>query len=144
MLGAGIRIFAAGNPLRRSGGGGPALAGGGGGRIPDALQDHGGALFQFLGAEPQGADALAREPGVAAGVVRGLRGVDRSIDFNTELCFGAVEVEDVRPERVLAANVEAELVAAEQGPEGLLRLRQGAAERLCALLGEDRGSHRGL
>jgi hypothetical protein len=95
-----------------------------------------------VGLEPPPNHATARRPLVTASHWRR----DGRIwdGFRPEFCSGAVEIEDVGAERVLAAEVRPLLVAAEQGPQRLLRLRHGPPQGLCALLGEDRGSHRGL
>jgi hypothetical protein len=60
----------------------------------------------------------------------------RAVDFHGELRGSAVEIEDVGANGVLAAEVEAALVAAEQGPEGALGLGQCAAHRPRAVADE--------
>jgi hypothetical protein len=53
----------------------------------------------------------------------------RTIDLNAELGRSAIEVEDIRTNRMLPAEVQPELVAAQQRPQHTLRLGHGAAQR---------------
>jgi hypothetical protein len=92
----------------------------------------------------QDPDSLPGEPGVAAQVVVGSVGdvVRGAVDFDREAERGAVKVEDVRPDRVLAPEAQAADLPAAQGlPEQNLRQCHGAPQRACALEGEERRSH---
>ena len=97
-----------------------------------------GAEFDIIGGEAKDSDALAGEP-IGAPLVAGLLVImGRAVDFHGELRGRAVEIEDVGANGVLAAEVEAALVAAEQGPESALGLGQGAAHRPGAVADEIR------
>jgi hypothetical protein len=50
----------------------------------------------------------------------------RAIHLDAELCRSAVEIEDVRSDRVLTAEVQ--VLAAEQEPKDAFRLRHGATQ----------------
>ena len=69
-------------------------------------------------------------------VVRG------AVDFDREADRGAVELEDVRADRMLAPEAQApDLSAAHRLPEQNLRQCHGAPQRACALEGEERRPH---
>jgi hypothetical protein len=98
--------------------------------------------------DAEGFDAAGEEEGVAGLVAGDLRGVVVAVEFDGEFGFVAVEVEDVRRERVLAAEAEAEeLAVAETGPELGFGWAEGAAELAGSGLGcfgEARALGRGL
>ena len=50
--------------------------------------------------------------------------VNRAVHLDAEICRGAIEIENVGTERVLATKVQTEPVATQQRPECLFRLRQ--------------------
>ncbi len=95
-----------------------------------------GAAFHVIDREPDDADAFGCEPVGAPLVALLLVSVSWAIDFHRQFGGSAVEVEDVGAGGVLAAEVQAALVAAEQGPEGALGLGQGAAHCLGAVADE--------
>lgn len=83
------------------------------------------------GGEAQDAEALLFEPAGAARVVRGLERVvvRRAINFDAEAGLGAVEIQNVGAERMLAAEAQAgEAAAAQVGPQDDFRQRHGAPE----------------
>ena len=103
----------------------------------DLREDDRGAEFEFFDGDPKGADPLPCQVRVAAGIVFSAVRMRRPIHFDAEPRLGAVEIEDVRSERVLATEVEALRVAAKHSPEQLLGLREVSPQRLRPLLGED-------
>ena len=72
----------------------------------DGGEDEGGMLVESFDGEAEGSDASFAQPCVAASVGFGAVCMGRSIEFDAEVCFGAVEIEDVGAEGVLAAEVE--------------------------------------
>ena len=83
-----------------------------------------GVLQNVLGVDAQDLVAVAGDEAVAFMVVgtRCRRGVDLAIDFDRELRGGAIEVDEIRPDRVLLAEPDSGGLAAEAlltaGPGG--------------------------
>jgi hypothetical protein len=95
------------------------------------------ARLNLLNGEPDDPNPLLGQPACPPLIMSGLFGMHRPIDLDAEPRCGAIEVEDVGPDCVLAAEVQTLLIAPEQRPKCLLRLRHRAAETLRPLLSQN-------
>ena len=109
---------------------------GGGSSARNGGKDGGRLRLDFSRREAEDPDAFLRQPGGSALVADLLIVVGRTIDFYGKLPGGAVEVENVGADRVLAAKVQAEFVAAKQRPQGAFGLRRSATHLLRAITDE--------
>ena len=98
-------------------------------RTFDSLQHSLNVVSDLLISDSQYPDAPQRQPIVAAPVILFLRIMDGTVDLYSETRFGAVEIEDVVAERVLATEPDAERTATEPLPDGLLRRSRLASLR---------------
>jgi hypothetical protein len=117
-------------PLWRShGGGGPPSGGGGGGCALDASKDDRWFGFDVTRSDPKHLNAPLGKPPSASRIVFHLPWLimDRTINLHAKPDGRAVEVEDVRPDRMLPAKAQAALVAAEQCPQLRLGRRHSPA-----------------
>ena len=94
------------------------------GRIPDRREHHRRPPLKFLSRKPQRADTCFASHASRRASWSCRSACTGPIDFDAELRRRTVEIEDVGAERVLAAEVQAQPVASQHGPQCLLRLRQ--------------------
>ena len=67
-------------------------------------------LIQLRCGHPDGVNTLAGQPGIAGGIFGKPIGMDISIKLDTESYLGTVEIQDIRPCRILPAKLVAELL----------------------------------
>ena len=94
-----------------------------------------------LNREPDDPDPLPVQPLRPPPVMLDLLGMHRPVDLDAELRLRTIEIEDVRPDRMLPPEVRALPVAAQHMPKRTFRLGHCAAQRLRPLLRQDRCSH---
>ncbi len=81
-----------------------------------------GWLIDYQGvSEPDGFNSVLPEAGIAGVIMQSCGGMVRSIDFDGEVNFRGVEIEDVAENRGLASELHTELTPPKEGPEGVFR-----------------------
>jgi hypothetical protein len=99
------------------------------GRRADRAEHAGQVVADSVVREAQDAVAGVGEGGAALGVSRLLPSVDRAIELDAEAALDTAEVEDERPDRVLAAELQAvQPSTAQRLPEELLGGRLALAQ----------------
>ena len=87
----------------------------------DRSHDKSWPVLDVIGAEPQHPNALLFQPRRPTLIVISTFPMRGPIDLHAQLFAGAIEIQNEWPDRVLAAEVQVELIAAEHGPECPLR-----------------------
>jgi hypothetical protein len=109
--------------------------------LPDSRNDHRGTVLDIVYREAQDLDPFAQKPGIAAGIAIFVLVMSRSIDLDAKVRACAVEIENVRSDRVLSPKVEADRIVMQQKPKCSLGPRHRAAQLLSAVSNEIGRAH---
>jgi hypothetical protein len=94
--------------------------------------------FQIFHREPQNDYAFGRQPGGPSFIPLAGLVMHRAVNLNAQLHGRAVEVEDIRPHRMLPPEVQPSLIAPKQCPEQSLGLGHSAPQFLRSFADEIR------